>query len=100
MSNTASDKDLLSPSDYQMALHAQSACNLSGIVISFADVMKKICTEAAAKGHGTEWKNKHPIARLYAEQISHLTGGGMTSDEASYARAYAECSEQALQAVR
>jgi hypothetical protein len=34
-------------------------------------------------GHGTEWVNKHPICRMYAEQISFLAG----SDTDSYMRA-------------
>lgn len=86
------DKGLLTPRDYSDAIFAQSACNLSGIVFSFAQVMQRICNEANAGGHGTDWKNHHPIARLYAEQIAHLSGAGMTSDEGcTYSKAYAEC---------
>ena len=60
--------------DYQAALHSQSACNLSGVVFSFAQIMQRICDEANEKGEGTDWKNLHPICRLFAEQIMHLTG--------------------------
>ena len=67
--------DFLTSNDYSKALDSQSACNLSGIVFEFARVMKKICNEAARDDHGTEWKNNHPICRLYAEQIAHLTCG-------------------------
>lgn len=63
----------LSANDYDNAILSQSACNLSGLVHSFARVMPKICNEAREKGKGTEWINLHPICRLYAEQISHLT---------------------------
>ena len=68
------DNELLSKEDYQNAIDSQNACNLSGIVFEFAKAMQKICNEASKNGHGTEWKNTHPIARLYAEQISFLTG--------------------------
>jgi len=61
--------------DYTMALASQSACNLSGIVFEFAKAMERICAEARQNGHGTDWRNNHPIARLYAEQIAHLTSG-------------------------
>jgi hypothetical protein len=61
--------------DFQAALNSQSACNLSGIVFAFAEIMQRICDEANEKGHGTDWKNNHPICRLFAEQISHLSAG-------------------------
>lgn len=67
--------EYLTERDYQNAVCSQNACNLSGIVFEFARVMQKICNEAQREGHGTKWRNNHPIARLYAEQITHLTGG-------------------------
>jgi hypothetical protein len=57
------------------AVNSQDACNLSGIVFAFADAMKKICEESHRLGKGTDWKNGHPIARMYAEQIMFLTSG-------------------------
>jgi len=85
--------DFLTPHDYQMALHAQSACNLSGVVFEFAKAMQKICNESFEAGHATDWRNTHPIARLYAEQIAHLaSGGGMIQGGAiDYGEAHAEC---------
>lgn len=86
------DKSLLTANDYANAIFAQSACNLSGIVFGFASVMQRICNEANAGGHGTDWKNSHPIARLYAEQIAHLTGSGMPDGGSNdYHRAHDEC---------
>jgi len=86
--------EFLTPHDYEMALHSQSACNLSGIVFGFAEVMQKICNEANRDGHGTEWKNKHPICRLYAEQIAHLSGAGASMDTNSYFEASKICRER------
>jgi hypothetical protein len=77
----------LSPQDYKDAVFTQTACNLSGIVFSFAKVMQKICNEANAQGHGTDWKNQHSICRLYAEQIAFLTSGK------DWHEAYNECEE-------
>ena len=64
----------LTPDDYQQALNSQSACNLSGIVHTFSDVLTKIWQEANARGQGTDWVNQHPIAVLYATQVAHLSG--------------------------
>jgi len=77
----------LTKHDYTMALASQSACNLSGIVFEFAKAMERICAEARQKGHGTDWRNNHPIARLYAEQIAHLTSGR------DWSEAYKTCEE-------
>jgi hypothetical protein len=95
------DKNLLQPSDYANALHAQSACNLSGIVFSFARVMQRICNEANAGGHGTDWKNHHPIVRLYAEQIAHLSGAGQPDGgPVSYHEAYKVCTERSKEPAK
>lgn len=82
-------KDSLTPQDYRNAIDAQSACNLSGIVYSLERVMKKICKEAEVHGHGTEWKNNHPIARLYAEQIMHLSSGTDWNEAMNFAEQHA-----------
>jgi hypothetical protein len=75
--------------DYQFAIYSQTACNLSGVVFGFARVMKRICYQARAEGCGTEWRNTHPICRLYAEQIYHLTRN------ADWQKAYDECERMA-----
>ena len=60
----------MSANDYQRAIDVQDACNLSGVVHSFADVMSKLCTE----GLNTDARNRHPIAVLYSSKIASLTG--------------------------
>lgn len=94
------DKSFPTPEDFADAIAVQNACNLSGVVFSFSRVMQRICNEASAKGHGTEWKNRHPIVRMYAEQIAHLSGAGMPSDEGcSYSKAHAECDARSKEQV-
>lgn len=56
----------------QAALVAQDACNLSGLVYSFAKMMEIICEEDRKHGHGTEWKNSHPICTLMIDKMSQL----------------------------
>jgi hypothetical protein len=80
---------MLTKRDYQYAIYAQSACNLSGIVNSFAEMLPRIWEEARAKGQGTEYVNCHPISRLFAEQIAHLSGAGMGNPD-TWQAAYAE----------
>ena len=75
---------------YQNALDVQSASNLSGVVLQFARDMKRINEEVRASGGGTEQVNKHPVCRLYAEQIAWLTGaGGLDPD--TYRQAHDAC---------
>ena len=76
--------------DYQNALFAQSACNLSGIVHSFSDIFGRIREEADKQGQGTDFINQHPICVLFAEQIKHLTLG--THD---YFNAHKICTDKA-----
>jgi len=65
--------------DYQSALDVQNACNLSGVVIAYAEVMRKICEEDwRSKRGGTEWRNRHPISILYASKVLSLATGEIT----------------------
>jgi len=59
----------LTKEDYERALLSQSACNLSGIVHGLSEVLPRIWEES----NGTAETNEHPIVRLYAEQIMHLS---------------------------
>jgi hypothetical protein len=71
--------------DYDSALAAQTACNLSGIVFSFADIMHRLCNTEKS----TTPRNEHPICRLFAEQIMHLTS------KTDYYKAYGLCEDEA-----
>jgi len=83
----------VTPHDYQMAMDSQCAPNLSGIVFSFAKIMERICEDTREEGGYA--KNTHPICRLFAEQISHLSGGGPCGDWESFHKAYEICEEMA-----
>lgn len=73
----------------QSALDVQTACNLSGVVFSFAEVMRVLCDDRRLD---TNDRNKHAICRLYAEQIAHLSGAGVPSDpDNTYRVAYETC---------
>ena len=73
--------------DYEDALMVQSACNLSGVVHSFSEILSRLVKEAQEQGKGTDWINTHPICVLFAEQIKHLAEG-------DYFEAYKICESQ------
>ena len=76
----------------QMAFDVQSACNLSGVVFWMARIMSFLVDAVP----DTDARNRHPICRLFSEQISHLTraGGG---DSETYSVAYDACLKLAEQ---
>ena len=65
---------LLERRDYETAMHVQNACNLSGVVRSWAEMMPKIWAEANANSLGTDYVNCHPINVLFASKVASLTG--------------------------
>lgn len=71
---------------YKDALQVQDACNLSGVVLSWARAMKVITDAAQAGGHGTDWVRLHPVNVLYADKVADLTARG-----ASFSEAYQAC---------
>lgn len=73
---------------WREAMDVQSACNLSGVVFAFERAMTAICEEAQRLGKGTDWKNTHPIAVLFATQIGHLTKTSILAEQDVYRKAY------------
>jgi len=58
----------------QTALDVQDACNLSGVVQSFAKILTEtLWPEARRINEGTDWVNRHPISQLFASKIEDLT---------------------------
>jgi hypothetical protein len=55
------------------AVQVQDACNLSGVVFDFAKAMHAVCEDDRRLNKGTDWKNQHPIAVLFASKIASLT---------------------------
>lgn len=83
-----SDRDYKSPDkvltkdDWKNANRVSSAVNLIAIAISFPNVIKKIQSEADARGiRDVEWPNRHPIILIYLCQIAMLTGGYLADPE-------------------
>ena len=59
----------------QSAILCQDACNLSGVLASFHNVvMDVLWPEARRLGKGTEWVNSHPIVGLFLSKLVDLNG--------------------------
>jgi hypothetical protein len=82
---------------YRTALEVQDASNLSGIVYQFARDMQIICEEIRRNGGGTNAINRHPVCRMYAEQIAWLAGAGSCANHRSYLRAHDACERLATE---
>jgi hypothetical protein len=73
------------------AIECGNACNLSGIVFSFATDMQTVCDVSNALGKGTEWKNGHPIAVMYSSKIAEMTLDKLTYGYAHVFEAESNC---------
>lgn len=76
----------------KLAVNVQDACNLSGVVRSFAQVTEVLWHEARRLNQGTDWVNTHPITILFADKVASLAGIG---EGVSVFRAYDACIELA-----
>ena len=85
---------ILTQQDYKDALLSQNACNLSGLAHSLATLTSRIWGEANQRKQGTEWVNRHPLIRLYLEQMVFLNCGSMIDGD-SYRTASAFCRKMA-----
>lgn len=71
--NVDHEEQALSKDDYATALAIQSACNLGAVIHTFDKIVDKLQYEARIHAHGTDWVNRHPITRMFAEQIAFLS---------------------------
>lgn len=71
------------------ALSVQSAVNLSGVVHAYARAMSAI--SAAYPDKGTDWRNGHPIAFLFAIAVNHMTQAGGIASMDKYGEASDQC---------
>jgi len=74
----------------QQALAVQDACNLSGVVHTFAEVMSAMC----ALGMDTKTRNEHAITRLFIDKLVDLNGGLCKLEEDQF-DCYAICKKLA-----
>lgn len=83
----------------QDALMVQDACNLSGVARSFQEAVQAVNEEAHQLGEGTDWRNNHPVIRLFVDKLASLCGmqGPLAYD--NYGAAERECRQLADEAA-
>lgn len=77
--------------DYQNAIDACSACNVSGLIRSLNDMIERIWNCDKQHGIGTYFVNHHPIIQLYAYQIAYLSHGREPIEWSGFSDAYKYC---------
>jgi hypothetical protein len=65
---------------HQHALDVQDACNLSGVVHSFSNVMRRLWVLEKDHGGGSDWVNSNAVTRLFASKILHLAQEAISDD--------------------
>lgn len=63
---------VLTQADWHNAYQVQDACNLSGVLYSMVEALKRVRAEAAARRLGWDWASQHPIMVLYLDKVHHL----------------------------
>ena len=76
----------------QEVLDVQDACNLSGVVITWAVAIQELreTLRVAELPNGTDDINRHPINVIWCDKCAHLTGI-QAEPESMAADAYAQC---------
>lgn len=77
------------PAIYADAMSSQGAVNLGALVHFLNRIVTRLQYEARMTGKGTDYINKHPAVRLFAEQIHHLASA------MDYHEAYRICKSMA-----
>ena len=55
------------------AIQVQDACNLSGVVMSWSNILSEsLWPMARALNKGTAWVNKHPINVLFTDKVAAM----------------------------
>ena len=77
----------------------QDACNLCGLVQSFAQVMKKLAEiDRTHENIGTSWCNSNAVARLWIDKLQSLAGETIPGDWTEAIQAH-EASRKTASAV-
>lgn len=70
------------------AIVVQDACNLSGVVHKFSQILTEVLwPEARKQEKGTDWVNRHPISIMFTDKIASLSCRGSLVD---FSKAYDE----------
>jgi hypothetical protein len=71
------------------AIDVQDACNLTGVVYSFADIMRRL--RMLHPTEGTDFFNHHHVAVMFSSKIADMTG---SERDLHFSTAYRRCREE------
>ncbi len=69
----------------QQVWFAMDACNLSGVVHSWAAWVSLLWQEAQRLGRGTDWVNQHPVNVILADKLRQLARSSAGTDRETWA---------------
>jgi len=72
-SSTSAQRDQIARA-YRMSQQCQDAVNLSGIALSFGEVVRALWIEADLFAAGTGQVNRHPVVTLFLPKLMDLNG--------------------------
>ena len=75
----------------QAALQMQDACNLSGLVHDFPNLLRPVWDEAHRLSQGTDYVNTHPIIVMVISKLCDLTRYTYGSEQDNFKKAYEAC---------
>lgn len=97
MPQTAREKSLTAR-DWQRAVDSQKACNLLALINTLAEAGPKVWETMATEGSGMREFARHPIIRLYINQMVHLAFDGQLP-EWDWESAYQQAQQSAAETV-
>jgi len=83
---------MLTAKDYETAIVVQDACNLSGVVHAWSEIIPRIWEDVWAAGEGTDAFNRHPINVMFSSKVESLT---LSTDFEIFGKAYTACKQKA-----
>jgi hypothetical protein len=69
----------------------QDACNLSGLVHDFPNMINAVWEEARRQEKGTDWVNTHPIVIMMVSKLGDLSRYTYGDEQTNFGKAYDAC---------
>jgi hypothetical protein len=75
----------------RVAIDMQNACNLSGLVHDFPNLLRPVWNEAHRLNKGTDYVNTHPIIVMVISKLCDLTRYTYGNEQDNFGKAYEAC---------
>lgn len=75
----------------QVVIDCQNACNLSGLVHDFPNIVRAVREESDRLCKGTVWINTHPIVVMMVSKLADLSRYSYGDEQTNFGKAYDAC---------